>query len=64
MAEEPQPLEDLLIEEESSLAAIVRKGEDLVCTPTLPTSWPTMKTRCKRTSCKSWCAEKIGKCWQ
>ena len=36
MAHEPQQLEDPLIEDESSPTAVVRKGEDLACTPTLP----------------------------
>lgn len=45
MAHEPQQLEDPLIEDESSPTAVVRKGEDLACTPTLPPSTPTMKTR-------------------
>ena len=45
MAQEPQQLEDPLIEDESSPTAVVRKGEDLACTPTLPPSTPTTKTR-------------------
>ena len=45
MAHEPQQLEDPLIEDESSPTAVVRKGEDLACTPTLPPSTPTTKTR-------------------
>jgi hypothetical protein len=76
VAEEPWLLKDPLIEEESSPAAIARKGEDLACTPTLPPSPPTTKTRhrlksydwiitsSKRASCKSWCAKKFGNCWQ
>jgi hypothetical protein len=35
MAEEPRLLEDQLIEEVSSPAAIATKDEDLACTPTL-----------------------------
>ena len=49
-AEEPQQLEDTLTEDESSPAAVIRKGEDLACTPTLPPSPPTTKTRCRRKS--------------
>jgi hypothetical protein len=50
MAEEPRLLEDPLIEEVSSLAAIATNDEDLAYTPTLSPSPLTTKTRRRRNS--------------